>query len=182
MAKNPKKKKRRGGAATLTPTSCPCGGGAYAECCAPLHAGEREAQDPEQLMRSRYSAFAVHDAAYLWKTLHVAHDERAAGEAAFRDKLDKSMGNLRYTGLRVIEVRVPEGPDGPVPDAVAQVLFHAAIQQHRRDRSIVELSDFALDGGSWRYLSGVNRPAAELGHAPEQMSIEHWQCGHDHHH
>lgn len=179
MAKNPKKKKSRGGAGPLTPTSCPCGGGAYAQCCGPLHAGEREAADPERLMRSRYSAFAVHDAAYLWKTLHAAHDDRAAGQAAFVTNLEKSFGNLRYAALRVIEVRAPQEP---APDAVAQVLFHAVIQQHRRDRSIVELSDFALDDGAWRYLAGVTKQATELSHAPEQMSIEHWQCGHDHHH
>jgi len=179
MAKNPKKKKRRGAAANIKPTRCPCGGGAYAECCGPLHAGEREAPDAESLMRSRYSAFAVQDAAYLWKTLHVAHDERAAGEQPFVDNLERSFANLRYTGLRVIEVRAPEQAN---PDAIAQVLFHAVIQQHRRDRSIVELSDFALEDGAWRYLAGVTKQASELGHGPEHMSIEHWQCGHDHHH
>ena len=171
------KKKRKGRAAPLQPTSCPCGGGAYAGCCGPLHAGEREASDAAQLMRARFSAFAVHDADYLWKTLHEAHDDRAAGEEAYRQQLEQGFANLRYTAVKVIDVRAPEAQ---TPDAIAQVLFHAAIQQHRRDRSIVELSDFALQDGCWRYLSGVTRNASELGHAPEHMSIDHWQCDHAH--
>ena len=178
MARNPKKKKR-GRATPLTPTNCPCGGGPYAQCCGPLHTGEREADSPEVLMRSRYSAFVVHNADYLWKTLHVAHDDRGAGQVAYCEQLSRSFSSLRYTGLRVIEVRAPsDGSDG----AAGQVLFHATIQQHKRDRSLVELSNFALDDGAWRYLSGVTRAISELSHAPEQMSIEHWQCGHDHHH
>ena len=41
------------------PASCPCGGGAYGSCCGPLIAGEQLAITAEQLMRSRYSAFAL---------------------------------------------------------------------------------------------------------------------------
>lgn len=50
---------------------CPCGAGTdYAACCGPLHRGEALAQTAEQLMRSRYSAFAVGDAEYLLLTWH----------------------------------------------------------------------------------------------------------------
>ena len=50
---------------------CPCGTGLpYDECCGPLHAGATPAATAEQLMRSRYSAFAVGDAAYLLATWH----------------------------------------------------------------------------------------------------------------
>ena len=47
------------GSASSGPASCPCGGGAYASCCGPLIAGEKLAGTAEQLMRSRYSAFAL---------------------------------------------------------------------------------------------------------------------------
>ena len=50
---------------------CPCGTGLpYDDCCGPLHAGSTAAATAEQLMRSRYSAFAVGDAAYLLATWH----------------------------------------------------------------------------------------------------------------
>jgi|SRR5690554_226404 len=37
---------------------CPCGGGKYAKCCEPFHTGAKLARTPEELMRSRYSAYA----------------------------------------------------------------------------------------------------------------------------
>jgi SEC-C motif-containing protein len=50
-------------------TYCPCGSGsAYSACCGPLHEGTDTAQTALQLMRSRYSAFAVGDGAYLLAT------------------------------------------------------------------------------------------------------------------
>src|SRR5579862_3926574 len=52
-------------------TDCPCGSGAtYVACCGPLHRGSASAATAEQLMRSRYSAFAVGDADYLLATWH----------------------------------------------------------------------------------------------------------------
>ena len=51
--------------------SCPCGTGLpYDGCCGRLHRGEAVAATAEQLMRSRYCAFAVGDAAYLLRSWH----------------------------------------------------------------------------------------------------------------
>ena len=48
---------------------CPCGTGqSYVDCCGALHSGARTAATAEQLMRSRYSAFAVSDEDYLLRT------------------------------------------------------------------------------------------------------------------
>ena len=47
---------------------CPCGGGSYGRCCAPMHRGERQAPTAEQLMRSRYSAFVRGEVDYLLAT------------------------------------------------------------------------------------------------------------------
>jgi SEC-C motif domain protein len=52
---------------------CPCGSGmTYITCCGPLHNGISSAQTALQLMRSRYSAFAVGDEAYVLATWHPA--------------------------------------------------------------------------------------------------------------
>ncbi|MET0725475.1 MAG: YchJ family metal-binding protein, partial [Leifsonia sp.] len=49
---------------------CPClSGEAYGSCCGRFHAGA-VAPTAVQLMRSRYSAFVVGDAAYLLDTWH----------------------------------------------------------------------------------------------------------------
>jgi SEC-C motif-containing protein len=57
------------------PRRCPCGlGASYAECCRPLHRGRGSgrvtAPTAERLMRSRFSAFAVGDPAYLLTSWH----------------------------------------------------------------------------------------------------------------
>jgi SEC-C motif-containing protein len=44
----------------------------------------------------------------------------------------------------------------------AEVLFLAAVFEKGKDRSFVELSSFARDGGSWRYLSGQSREASAI--------------------
>ena len=56
--------KKKAGASAL----CPCGSGlTLAECCGPKLAGE-PAQTPESLMRSRYTAYALGDDAYVLAT------------------------------------------------------------------------------------------------------------------
>lgn len=47
---------------------CPCGLGHYSSCCELLHLGKQKALSAEQLMRSRYSAFAQQQINYLVKT------------------------------------------------------------------------------------------------------------------
>ena len=50
---------------------CPCGTGeTYGACCGRFHTGRSAAPTAELLMRSRFSAFAAGDAAYLLSTWH----------------------------------------------------------------------------------------------------------------
>jgi SEC-C motif-containing protein len=51
------------------PVPCPCGSSKpYADCCEPYIKGKENAPTAEALMRSRYSAYRVHDAEYLYNT------------------------------------------------------------------------------------------------------------------
>lgn len=53
----------------MTANNCYCGSGLeFANCCKRYISGESNAPSAEALMRSRYSAYAVHDANYLWET------------------------------------------------------------------------------------------------------------------
>nr|WP_309110761.1 YchJ family metal-binding protein [Saccharothrix sp.] len=53
------------------PTTCPCGlGEPYETCCGPFHAGAKTAPTAEALMRSRFTAFALRNEAYLLQTWH----------------------------------------------------------------------------------------------------------------
>ena len=89
------KKKKNAAAAAL----CPCGSGlCLAECCGRYLTGGAEhlgAPTPEALMRSRYTAFALGDEAYLLDTWEEAHRPEAIwarGEA-----------RVKWLSLKVLE-------------------------------------------------------------------------------
>lgn len=51
--------------------SCDCGSGTpYDQCCGPLLSNKIQAENPERLMRSRYTAFVRQESAYLMRTWH----------------------------------------------------------------------------------------------------------------
>jgi SEC-C motif-containing protein len=52
---------------------CPCGSHfTLEECCLPYIQGEAMVPTAEKLMRTRFTAFYLHDAQYLYKTTHVS--------------------------------------------------------------------------------------------------------------
>jgi SEC-C motif-containing protein len=133
------------------PRDCPCFSGArYAACCAPFHRGEREATSPEQLMRSRYAAFALGLGEYLVLTLAAEHPDRALPRALFVRELTRAHERQRFLGLRILHT------------GDAEVMFHARIFEKGKDQSFVELSRFVREEGGWRYASGIPIPAAAL--------------------
>ena len=55
------------------PDKCYCGSGNdFTVCCEPIILGKNKPATAEQLMRSRYSAYCVHDADYLIATTHLS--------------------------------------------------------------------------------------------------------------
>jgi SEC-C motif-containing protein len=121
----------------MSPKRCPCGTGlTYADCCGRLHDGTATAATAEQLMRSRYSAFAVGDPAYLLATWHPRTRPRSL-------ELDP---DVRWTGLEIVATA-----GGSMLDSEGTVEFRASRvdgEQHERSR-------FRREKGRWFYLDGV---------------------------
>jgi SEC-C motif domain protein len=129
------------------PRDCPCHSGLrYRACCGPLHEGERPAETPEALMRSRYAAFARGLGEYLVRTLAADHPDRAHDAATQALTLSRAKDTRRYLGLTILEARV-DGDRG-------EVLFHARIFERGVDRSFTERSRFGKEPGGWRYAGG----------------------------
>nr|WP_245856985.1 YchJ family metal-binding protein [Actinoalloteichus hoggarensis] len=119
---------------------CPCGHGEpFADCCAPLHAGTRRAATAEQLMRSRFSAFAVGDVPYLLRTWHPSR--RPA-------KLDLDPAQS-WSRLDILE----QTGGGPF-DSDGTVRFQAHYRLHGRSGTLTEHSRFRRTDGSWFYVDG----------------------------
>ncbi|MFP2925190.1 YchJ family protein [Pyxidicoccus sp. 3LG] len=145
---------------------CPCSSGLrYRECCAPFHKGEAEPPDAERLMRSRYSAFAQRDAAYLWKTLHPDHPYRSRPQDEVLRELRAFAQGHQFPKLVVMDRRPPDEA------GTAQVLFFAKVFEKGKEQSFVERSDFRHDGTGWRYLSGVTLEPKDLRGPPEALTL-----------
>ncbi|MCF6744444.1 hypothetical protein E9529_09165 [Blastococcus sp. KM273128] len=124
----------------MPPRRCPCGTGLpYAECCGPRHDGSAPAATAEQLMRSRYSAFALGDAGYLLRTWHPTTRPPALD-------LDPA---VRWTGLEVLATT-----GGGLLAAEGTVEFVARYRHGGVDGEQRELSRFAREDGAWRYVDG----------------------------
>ncbi|GAB2918171.1 YchJ family metal-binding protein [Rhodococcus aerolatus] len=125
------------------PGACPCGlGPPYDACCGPLHAGA-PAPTAERLMRSRYTAFALADEAYLLASWHPRTRPRAL-------RLDAGQ---RWTGLEV----GPTTGGGPFA-AEGTVAFRARWAAGGRTGVLAETSRFVRVDGRWVYLDGVSGP------------------------
>ena len=134
--------KRRPAAATGfdDTQACPCGlGQAYGECCGPAHRGHAPAT-AEALMRSRYTAFALDDAAYVLASWHP--QTRPAGV--------EPDAQLRWTGLDVLE-----SSGGGLFDAEGVVEFRAHYRDGGRPGEMRERSRFVRHDGQWVYWGPI---------------------------
>jgi SEC-C motif domain protein len=125
--------------------ACPCGSGeSYRACCGPLHDGESQARSAEQLMRSRYSAFACGDSAYLFRTWHP----RTRPPDVTVDPA------ITWTGLEVIDTVA-----GGVDDDRGEVEFNALFESGGRADRLHERSRFERRAGRWFYVDAVTTSA-----------------------
>ena len=110
-------------------TPCPCGSGAGLDaCCGPLLANREQAATPEQLMRSRYTAFVTGNADHLFRTWHP----RTRPDDVRPDP------GTRWTGLRVLAA---------AGDTVEFVATYEGGSLHA-------VSRFERRAGRWLYVDG----------------------------
>jgi SEC-C motif domain protein len=113
--------------------SCPCGSGAtYDACCGRMHRGAVTPATAEELMRSRYAAYAVGDLDYVFRTWHP----RTRPQDLSPDP------GLTWTGLEVIG----SGEDW--------VEFAAAFTRAGEAGELRERSRFQRRGERWVYVDG----------------------------
>jgi SEC-C motif-containing protein len=113
-------------------SACPCGSGqVFGRCCQPLHVGERQAETAEKLMRSRYSAYAVGDLDYVWRTWHPR--TRPA---------EVSADEVEWTSLEIVDASADE------------VEFRAHYRHGGQTGTLHERSRFAVRAGRWFYVDG----------------------------
>ncbi len=147
---------------------CPCSSGkAYAACCKPLHDNQREPRAGEELVRSRYSAFALGKVEYLYDTLHEDHPDKGKPRDHVMLALRAASQSFKYMGLVIIESEPPDA------DGVSRVLYLARIFRKGQDVSFIELADFmpSPEGRGLRYRSGRTMDAVGMRVPPPDLTI-----------
>ncbi len=125
--------------------ACPCGSGKiYPSCCGSFHEGMKLPQTAEELMRSRYSAYAMGNLSYIKNTMQG----KAAQNFSDQDP-EENQSSHQLLGLEVIRHFVDK--KNPLH---AFVEFRALHQFDEKFSIIQELSEFSRVDGKWFYLDG----------------------------
>lgn len=90
-------------------------------------------------MRSRYSAYAVGDLDYVWRTWHPRTRPAALTPDA----------DLQWIGLEIVDVT-----GGGRGEDTGEVEFRAHYRRGRRGGALHERSRFAVRAGRWFYVDG----------------------------
>ncbi|MEO6606146.1 MAG: YchJ family protein [Aeromicrobium sp.] len=122
-------------------TRCPCLSGlTYDDCCGRLHSGAALAQSAEQLMRSRFSAFALGDVDYLVATWHPS-------TRPVQLELD---AERRWYRLDILATS-----GGSPFETTGTVEFEAYYRSPAGAGSQHEVSQFVREDGHWLYVDGT---------------------------
>ena len=118
--------------------NCPCRSGSeFSACCEPYIKGKAIPQDPEALMRSRYTAFAKGELKYLTDTWHPETVP----------ELDQDEPS-NWVSLEIVETGIDEtGHYGEV-EFIAKLILGDKLEV------LHEVSEFEKIDGRWYYHSG----------------------------
>ena len=119
--------------------TCPCHSGLpYKTCCQPLHLG-KTASNAEELMRSRYAAYALNLPDYIIKTTHPDNPAYLSDHQKWTSELLTFSETTQFTGLEIL--------DSHEDDREATVTFKAMLKQNGQDASFTEKSRFLKEKG-----------------------------------
>jgi len=150
-------------------TLCPCGSGLPLDaCCKPYIDGTSRAPTAEALMRSRYTAYALHDIDYLESTLH-GNELRDFD----KDGTEKWARDSTWLGLDIVNTTA-----GAANDKEGSVEFRARYERDGVQHEHHELSLFRKFDGRWLYTGGRGvAPAQFRRDAPKTGRNDPCPCG-----
>ncbi|MGL1957774.1 MAG: YchJ family protein [Colwellia sp.] len=141
---------------------CPCGSALlFKLCCNPFIQGEKQAKTPEQLMRSRYSAYAINNAQYIYDTYAKA-SQKSQSVAEIKAWADECV----WLALEI--VHSADVVDNYAAEPYAYVEFSAYYLLGSQLNKLHEKSRFVLQQSNvhpekqWRYLDGDVTEHTEL--------------------
>jgi SEC-C motif-containing protein len=113
----------------------------FSDCCEPI-IKNTSAENPEQLMRSRFSAYATKNYAYVIATYAPSQRQKLSVKA-----LSDSVDNTKWCKLDVLA--------SAAKDKVGSVEFIAHYTVGGESFAMHELSSFTKQDNKWYYTSGL---------------------------
>jgi len=127
--------------------SCPCcSGQPYEECCKIFHNGIL-APDGLTLMRSRYTAFALHLVDYIIRTTHPQNEKKNLPEELWRNEIALFCEHTQFTQLKILSFCEM--------DHHGVVSFVAHFSQNGQKLCQKENSYFEKVGEEWLYVKAL---------------------------
>ena len=126
---------------------CPCGSlKKYKKCCKPFHDKITFPKTALELMKSRFSAFAVLIADYIIFTTHENNSDYISDLKSWNQDIMNFSKNTRFERLEILDFI-----EGEVESFVT---FKATLFQDNTDISFIEKSRFLKVEGIWKYVDG----------------------------
>ena len=127
--------------------NCPCHNEKpYEQCCAPFHKKESFPKTALELMRSRYSAYALEIPDYIMDTTHPEGPLFQVNQALWRIEILQFCKQTLFQRLEIVETSTS--------DDEAFVTFIAYLKQDGKDVLLKEKSRFIRVTNQWYYNSG----------------------------
>ena len=145
---------------------CPCCSGQnYNDCCGPYLSGDKTPATPEQLMRSRYSAYANADADYIFSTM-----QGSALKRADREETKRWAASVEWLKLEVLAAPPANADQGMVE-------FIAYYREQGLEKTLHECSQFIKKNQRWYYIDGKQLNSQAAKQTPKTGRNDPCPCG-----
>ncbi|BAK74639.1 YchJ family metal-binding protein [Arcobacter sp. L] len=126
---------------------CPCGSlKKYKKCCKLFHDKITFPKTALELMKSRFSAFAVSNSDYIIFTTHENNPDFTIDIKSWSKDILNFSNNTEFKKLEILEF---------IDDEIESfVTFKATLIQGKEDISFIEKSRFLKVEGIWKYVDG----------------------------
>jgi SEC-C motif-containing protein len=126
---------------------CPCGSfKKYKKCCKPFHDKITSPKTALELMKSRFSAFAVLNTDYIIFTTHENNSDYTSNLKSWNQDIMNFSKNTKLEKLEILDF---------IDDEVESfVTFRATLFQDNTDISFIEKSRFLKVEEKWLYVDG----------------------------
>lgn len=137
---------------------CPCGSDqSYELCCQPLHKGMIP-KNALQLMRSRFSAYALNLPDYIISTTHPASPQYIENRLKWKNEISEFSKENQFEKLEILDFKEKE--------TLATVVFTAHLLRANENTTFTEKSYFEKVKNRWYYRGGQLKD----GHVPSLVT------------